>query len=161
MDKLLEVLVGEWLIRRGLKLAVAESCTGGLISHRITNISGSSNYFLGGVTSYANEAKVNLLGVSPETLEKHGAVSAETVLQMARGVRTALGANIGISTSGIAGPTGGTPEKPVGTTWIGFSSADGEEARHFLFQGDRLAIKGQAAEAALQLLADHLQVVNI
>jgi len=161
LDKPLEVLVGEWLIRRGLKLAVAESCTGGLISHRITNISGSSNYFLGGVTSYANEAKVNLLGVSPETLEKHGAVSAETVLQMARGVRTALGANIGISTSGIAGPTGGTPEKPVGTTWIGFSSADGEEARHFLFQGDRLAIKGQAAEAALQLLADHLQVVNI
>ena len=161
MDKPLEVLVGEWLIRRGLKLAVAESCTGGLISHRITNISGSSNYFLGGVTSYANEAKLNLLGVSPETLEKHGAVSAETVLQMARGVCTALGANIGISTSGIAGPTGGTPEKPVGTTWIGFSSADGEEARHFLFQGDRLAIKGQAAEAALQLLADHLQVVNI
>jgi len=161
LDKPLEVLVGEWLIRRGLKLAVAESCTGGLISHRITNISGSSNYFLGGVTSYANEAKLNLLGVSPETLEKHGAVSAETVLQMARGVCTALGANIGISTSGIAGPTGGTPEKPVGTTWIGFSSADGEEARHFLFQGDRLAIKGQAAEAALQLLADHLQVVNI
>lgn len=155
------MLVGELLIQRGLKLAVAESCTGGLICHRLTNISGSSNYFLGGVTSYANEAKMNLLGVKPETLEKHGAVSAETVLQMARGVRNAFGADIGISTSGIAGPTGGTPEKPVGTTWIGFSSAEGEAARHFLFQGDRLAVKEQAAEAALQLLADHLRVVTI
>ncbi len=161
MDKPLEVLVGELLVQHNLTLAVAESCTGGLVCHRITNISGSSRYLLGGVTSYANEAKVSLLGVSQETLDTFGAVSAETVLQMARGVRAALAADIGISTSGIAGPTGGTEEKPVGTTWIGFSSASGEEARHFLFQGERLAVKEQAAEAALQLLADHLQVAYV
>ena len=161
MDKPLEVLVGELLIQHGLQLAVAESCTGGLISHRITNISGSSRYYLGGVTSYANEAKITLLGVSQETLEKHGAVSAETVLQMARGIRFKLSADIGLSTSGIAGPTGGTMDKPVGTTWVGFSSSAGEEARHFLFEGDRLTIKEQAAQAALQLLVDHLQVAYV
>ena len=161
MDKPLEVLVGELLIQHGLQLAVAESCTGGLISHRITNISGSSRYYLGGVTSYANEAKITLLGVSQETLEKHGAVSAETVLQMARGIRLKLSADIGLSTSGIAGPTGGTMDKPVGTTWVGFSSSAGEEARHFLFEGDRLTIKEQAAQAALQLLVDHLQVAYV
>ncbi len=157
MDEPLEVLVGELLVQRGQRLAVAESCTGGLISHRITDIVGSSRYFLGSVTSYANEAKMKILSVSQETLEAHGAVSAETVLQMARGVRNLFEANFGISTSGIAGPTGGTPDKPVGTTWIGFSSAEGEEARHFLFQGDRLAIKEQAAQAALQILVDHLR----
>ncbi len=161
MDKPLEVLVGELLIQHGLQLAVAESCTGGLISHRITNVSGSSRYYLGGVTAYANEAKIALLGVSQETLEKHGAVSAETVLQMARGIRLKLSADFGLSTSGIAGPTGGTPDKPVGTTWIGFSSSAGEEARHFYFQGERLSIKEQAAQAALQLLADHLQVAYV
>ncbi len=158
MDEPLEVYVGGLLVQRGRTLAVAESLTGGLVCDRLTNISGSSNYFLGGIVSYANEAKMKLLGVSQETLEAHGAVSAETVLQMARGVRLALGADYGISTSGIAGPTGGTPDKPVGTTWIGFSAADGEEARHFLFQGERLAVKEQAAQAALQLLVDHLQV---
>lgn len=157
MGKALEVLVGELLVQQKLLLAVAESCTGGLVSHRITNVSGSSSYFMGSVVSYANEAKMKLLGVSPEILEKNGAVSAETVLQMARGVRSALGADLGISTSGIAGPTGGTQDKPVGTTWVGFSSAEGEEARHFLFEGDRLAVKEQAAQAALQILVDHLQ----
>ncbi len=156
MDKPLEALVGELLVQRGLTLAVAESCTGGLISHLITNISGSSRYYLGGITSYANEAKMKLLGVSQETLEAHGAVSAETVLQMARGVRLALSADIGISTSGIAGPTGGSPDKPVGTTWIGFSAQDGEVACHFLFQGSRLSIKEQAAQEALKLLVEHL-----
>ncbi len=156
MDKPLEALVGEWLVQRGLTLAVAESCTGGLVSHLITNVSGSSRYYLGGVTTYANEAKMKLLGVSQETLDVHGAVSAETVLQMARGVRLALSADIGISTSGIAGPTGGTADKPVGTTWIGFSALDGEEARHFLFDGDRLSVKEQAAHEALKLLVEHL-----
>ena len=153
--------MGELLFQRGLKLAVAESCTGGLITHLITNVSGSSRYFVGGVTAYANDAKIHWLGVSQDTLELYGAVSAETVLQMARGVRIAFSVEVAISTSGIAGPTGGTADKPVGTTWIGFSSSDGEEARHFLFKGDRLAIKEQAAQAALQLLADHLQVANI
>ena len=161
MDKALEVLIGELLVQRGVTLAVAESCTGGLIAHRITNVSGSSRYFLGGITAYANEAKMKLLGVSLETLDAHGAVSAETVLQMARGVRMALGADIGLSTSGIAGPSGGTGDKPVGTTWIGFSTAEGEEARHFLFQGDRLSVKEQAAQEALKLLVEHLSHIKV
>ncbi len=157
MSEPLEVLVGELLHMRGLRLAVAESCTGGLIGHRLTNVAGSSTYYMGSVTAYAYEAKVRILGVSWDTLEKYGAVSEETVLEMARGVRNAFGADIGISVSGIAGPTGGTPDKPVGTTWIGFSSPKGEFARQFLFQGERLAVKEQAAQTALQLLAEHLQ----
>lgn len=161
MDEPLEVLVGNLLVQRGLKLAIAESCTGGLISHRITNVSGSSTYYLGGVVSYANEAKIHLLGVSSDTLEKFGAVSSETVLEMARGVRIALSADIGISTSGIAGPTGGTQDKPIGTVWIGFSSNLGEEARHFLFKGNRLSIKEQATHAALEILLGHLQKAYI
>lgn len=161
MEKQLEIQVGELLVQRGFTLAVAESCTGGLVSHRITNVPGSSRYFLGGVTAYAYGAKVALLGVTQETLDSYGAVSAETVLQMARGVRKALGADVGISISGIAGPDGGTSVKPVGTTWIGYSSAEGEEARHYEFPGDRLLVKEQASEAALQLLADHLQVAYI
>lgn len=161
MGKSLEILAGEYLQAQGLCLAVAESCTGGLIGHRLTNVPGSSTYFMGGVISYANEAKMRLLGVSEDTLDKYGAVSMETVLEMARGVRLALPADIGISVSGIAGPSGGTADKPVGTTWIGFSSTKAEDARQYRFQGERLAIKEQAAEAALQLLVDHLQKVYV
>jgi PncC family amidohydrolase len=157
----LEVLVGELLRKRGLRLAVAESCTGGLIGHWLTNVAGSSTYYMGSVTAYAYETKVRILGVSWDTLEKYGAVSEETVLEMARGVRLALVADIGISVSGIAGPTGGTPDKPVGTTWIGFSSPKEEFARQFLFQGDRMAVKEQAAQAALQLLVEYLQKVYV
>ncbi len=149
--------MGELLKRRGLRLALAESCTGGLVSHLITNVPGSSAYYVGGVTAYANEAKVRLLGVSPETLEKYGAVSAETVIEMARGIRNALEADIGVSVSGIAGPDGGTPEKPVGTVWIGISATKDEYARHHLFEGDRLRVKEQSAQAALRLLVEHLQ----
>jgi PncC family amidohydrolase len=157
LDKALEILVGELLRARGLRLAAAESCTGGLIGHRLTNVPGSSTYYMGSVTAYAYEAKVRILGVSWDTLEKYGAVSKETVLKMARGVRVALAADIGISVSGIAGPTGGTPKKPVGTTWIGYSSPQEEDARQYLFKGERLEIKEQAAEAALQLVVDHLR----
>lgn len=157
MGKPLEVLVGEYLVHQGLWLAAAESCTGGLISHLVTNIPGSSAYYRGGVIAYANEAKVSLLGVRQATLDKYGAVSEQTVLEMAGGVRTTLAADVGISVSGIAGPTGGTPEKPVGTVWIGLSSARGELARHYLWSGDRLAVKEQSAEAALRLLVEHLQ----
>ncbi len=157
MDKPLEVTVGELLLQRGQWLAAAESCTGGLISHLITNVPGSSGYYLGGVTAYSNEVKMRLLGVSSDTLEQHGAVSEATVLEMARGIRTALGADIGVSVSGIAGPTGGTPDKPVGTVWIGLSSATAELARHFLWSGDRLAVKQQSAQAALEMLVHYLQ----
>jgi PncC family amidohydrolase len=157
LEKQLEVLVGEELSNHGLRLAVAESCTGGLIGHLLTNVAGSSRYYLGGVTAYANEAKVHLLGVSRETLEKYGAVSSETVIEMARGVRLALTADIGISVSGIAGPDGGTPEKPVGTVWIGLSSPSQEYSRHYLWSGDRLAVKEQTARAALDLLLAYFQ----
>lgn len=152
----MEVVVGELLRQRGWRLAVAESCTGGLIGNLITNIAGSSTYYVGSVTAYAYEAKVRLLGVRWDTLEKFGAVSEETVIEMARGIRMALAADIGISVSGIAGPGGGTPEKPVGLTWIGLSDPTTEKAWRNIWQGDRIAIKSQAALAALQLLADHL-----
>jgi PncC family amidohydrolase len=154
---LLEVQVGELLRGRGWKLAAAESCTGGLIGHRITNIAGSSEYYLGSVTAYAYEAKVRLLGVRWATLERYGAVSREVVLEMARGVRQALAADIGLSVSGIAGPGGATPTKPVGLTWVGLSASDMEEAWQFLFQGDRMENKAAAAEAALQALVDYLK----
>ncbi len=137
-------------------MAVAESCTGGLIGNLITNIAGSSTYYVGSVTAYAYEAKVRLLGVKWETLEKYGAVSEETVIEMARGVRTALAADIGISVSGIAGPGGGTPDKPVGLTWIGLSDPTTNKAWRNIWKGDRVAIKTQAAQAAMQLLVDHL-----
>ncbi len=152
----LEDQIGELLRLGGLRLATAESCTGGLIAHRITDIPGSSDYFLGGFVSYAYEAKVASLGVSWETLDKYGAVSRETVLEMAHGARLALEANIGLSVSGIAGPTGGLPNKPVGTTWIGLSAQDGEWARLFCFIGDRLQNKSSSADAALQMLLDYL-----
>jgi len=160
VENAMEIKVGELLRPLGLKLAVAESCTGGLVGHRITNVPGSSEYFLGGVTAYAYEAKVKLLGVSWDTLTRYGAVSRETVLEMARGARRALEADIGISVSGIAGPGGGMPEKPVGLTWIGLSASGFEEARSFVFPGDRLEVKEQAAEQALRLLTEYLAMVS-
>lgn len=157
MSETLEVKAGKLLRQQGLRLAAAESCTGGLLGHRITNIPGASTYYVGSITAYAYEAKVRLLGVRWETLETYGAVSRETVIEMARGVRRALAADIGISVSGIAGPSGGTPEKPVGTTWIGLSAADDEQAWHYLWGGDRLQVKEKSAEQALLLLVEYLQ----
>lgn len=157
MKETLEVTIGKQLRERGFKLAIAESCTGGLLCDRITNVPGSSDYFIGGIVAYAYEAKVELLGVSWDTLKAYGAVSRETVLEMARGARRALEADIGMSVSGIAGPSGGMPEKPVGLTWVGLSAPDREWARVFIWEGDRLQNKAQSAEAALQLLLDYLQ----
>jgi len=151
-----EIRLGALLRQRGLSLAVAESCTGGLVGHRITNVAGSSTYFMGGVISYANEAKVRLLGVRGETLEKHGAVSRETVLEMARGVRNVFAANVGIAVSGIAGPGGGTPDKPVGTVWIGLSTPGVEQAWCYRLEGDRVQIKEGAAGRALEHLVEYL-----
>jgi PncC family amidohydrolase len=156
MAEPLEVTVGRLLEQRAWHLAVAESCTGGLIAHSLTNIPGSSTYFLGGVTAYANEAKQRLLGVRRETIEQHGAVSQETAFEMAQGVRQALGAEVGLSVSGIAGPSGGTPDKPVGTVWIGLSAEDALRAWRFHFQGDRLQVKQQAVQKALGLLVEYL-----
>ena len=156
MTQDLETQIGEKLRAHGLRLAVAESCTGGLVGHRLTNIPGSSTYYMGSVTAYAYEAKVRLLGVTWETLEKNGAVSAETVSEMALGIRRALAADMGIAVSGIAGPGGGTPEKPVGLVWMAISTPKGTWARHFSFKGERLSIKEQAAEEALKLGIDYL-----
>ncbi len=153
----IEIQIGKILRQRGLSLATAESCTGGLIADRITDIPGSSEYFTGGVVAYAYEAKVALIHVSWDTLRKYGAVSRETVIEMARGVRTALGADIGLSVSGIAGPGGGLPDKPVGTAWIGMSANDGDWARTFIWDGDRRQNKENSAQAALQFVLDYLE----
>ena len=153
----LEVQLGVLLRDRGLKLATAESCTGGLIASRITDVPGSSDYFVGGIVAYAYEAKVALLGVSWATLETYGAVSRETVLEMARGARKALQVDLAVSVSGIAGPAGGLPNKPVGTTWFGLAAQDGEWAYLHQFGGDRLKVKSSAAQAALEILTNYLQ----
>jgi nicotinamide mononucleotide (NMN) deamidase PncC len=137
MKNQLEIVIGEKLRARGLRVALAESCTGGLVGHRLTNIAGSSTYYMGSVTAY-------------------GAVSPETVTEMARGVRRALAADVGIAISGIAGPGGGTPEKPVGLVWMALSAPDGGWTRQFNFKGERSSIKEQAAEEALKLGIDYL-----
>jgi PncC family amidohydrolase len=152
----LEYQIGDLLRQRGWKLALAESCTGGLVGHRVTNVPGSTEYYLGSVTAYAYEAKERLLGVRRSTLETFGAVSEETVLEMARGIRQALNADIGISISGIAGPGGGMPNKPVGLVWIGMSTPTGEWAWPYQWHGDRIENKVFSAEAALQRLMDYL-----
>ena len=157
MPNSLEIQVGRLLLERGLKLVLAESCTGGLLGSRITDVPGSSEYFLGGVVAYAYEAKVDLLGVSWDTLNTKGAVSRETVLEMARGIRNLMKAHIAVSVSGIAGPGGGTSEKPVGTTWIGLVAEDGEWAKIFHFSKDREGNKISAVDAALEFLLDYLQ----
>ena len=156
MEEKLEVTIGITLHKRGLKLAVAESCSGGLLADHITDVPGSSDYFVGGVVAYAYEAKVALVHVSWDTLRLHGAVSRETAVEMARGVRTSLGADIGVSITGIAGPAGGMPEKPVGTTWIGFSARDGDWARKFVWKGNRRSNKEDSAQAAMQFILDYL-----
>ena len=157
MNQPIEFLIGDLLRQRNVTLVSAESCTGGLIADRITNVPGSSKYFLGGIVAYAYEAKVALLNVSWDTLKAYGAVSSEVVLEMARGARTAFNADLAVSVSGIAGPGGGLPEKPVGTTWIGLSTPDGEWSREFVWSGDRLQNKALSAEAALQLVLDYLK----
>jgi nicotinamide-nucleotide amidase len=137
---------------RGLTLATAESCTGGLVAARLTGVSGSSDVFRGAVVAYANDVKVADLGVPPELLERHGAVSAEVARAMALGVRERLGADVGVAVTGIAGPDGGTPEKPVGLVYLHASSPGGEAAREFELPGDREMVRGRAAAGALHLV---------
>ncbi len=127
------------------------------MGHRITNIPGSSDYYLGSITAYAYEAKVRLLGVSWDTLQTYGAVSRETVLAMANGIRQALAADIGMAISGIAGPGGGMPDKPVGLVWIALVTPDYQNAWAFHWTGNRIQNKELSAEAALQILLDYLE----
>ena len=153
----LEEVVGRLLTEQGLTIAVAESCTGGLIAHRLTNVSGSSAYFIGGVVAYANEVKEQVLGVSGETLAAHGAISEETVREMARRARRLFGTDVAISAAGIAGPTGGTPQKPVGLVYVALAAEDFERCERHLWQGDRLGNKRRTAEAALEMLRQYLE----
>jgi competence/damage-inducible protein CinA-like protein len=151
-----ERTVGELVLARcrrlGLTLATAESCTGGLVSARLTDVPGSSDVFLGGIVSYSNEAKMRQLGVSPEVLERHGAVSAEAAEAMAEGARTALGADAAVSVTGIAGPDGGTPEKPVGLVFISAVTPDRATTERIVLSGDREAVRGRATALALHTL---------
>ena len=144
--------LGLLLARRGETLATAESCTGGNIAHEITRVAGSSVYFKGSVVAYANEVKEHVLHVSPQTLEQCGAVSRETVLQMTAGVQRLLSTDCAIATSGIAGPGGGTPEKPVGTVWIAARYGNRDKVDCFRFEGDREQVIARATQAALLML---------
>ena len=159
----MEDRIGQLLRAANLKLALAESCTGGLVGHRITNVPGSSEYYLGSVTVYSNEAKRLILNVGPVTLVQYGAVSRETVLEMADGVRKIFAGSeiplervIGMSVSGIAGPGGGMPDKPVGLVWIGLSAVDGHWAWRYLWSGDRVKNKELSAQQLLDLLGSYL-----
>jgi PncC family amidohydrolase len=152
-----EETIGNLLLEQGLTLATAESCTGGLVAHRITNISGSSTYFLGGFVTYSNEAKERFLGVRHETLLAHGAVSEETAREMAQGARRQMGTDLAVSVTGIAGPLGGTPEKPGGLVYIALSAPDSEACERHIWPGDRISNKEQSAEAALQLVLGYLR----
>lgn len=156
MQASLEERVGRALKAHGWTLAVAESCTGGLVADRITNVPGSSDYFLGGVVAYANMAKERILGVRAGTLVAHGAVSQETAVEMARGVRRAFGADLAVAVTGIAGPGGAEADKPVGLTWLGLSGPDGDRAERHVWTEDRRGNKVLSAEAALKMVLDEL-----
>jgi len=151
-EETLESVVGGLLRARGLHIATAESCTGGLLAARITDVSGSSDYFVSSVVAYSNEAKADLLGVSREALEKFGSVSQEVALEMAEGVKRRHWVDVGVSCTGIAGPTGGTDEKPVGLVFIGVADKTGSEAKKSQFRGGRSQVRERTVQAALDML---------
>ena len=151
-DRRIEEIVLELCREDELSLATAESCTGGLVSGRLTSVPGASDVFRGGVVAYSDELKTHLLGVPAAVLAAHGAVSAETAAAMARGARERLGADVALAVTGIAGPGGGTPEKPVGLVFLHVAAPDGERALEFSFPGDRQAIRARTAVAALHLV---------
>jgi nicotinamide-nucleotide amidase len=159
----LEEVIGALLKEQRLTLAIAESCTGGMIADRITNISGSSEYFECGIVTYSNRSKIYELGVPSDILKQHGAVSRQTAEAMAFGIRTKANTDIGVSTTGILGPTGGTAEKPVGLIWIGYSDKDETLAlkMQFNFGGGRKVIKERASQAALELLRRKIMKLSV
>jgi PncC family amidohydrolase len=148
--------VQQTMIERGLSLATAESCTGGLIGHALTENSGSSGFYVGGVISYSDELKRSELSVEAHVLEQHGAVSAQTAVAMAEGARSRYGADVAVAVTGIAGPDGGSEQKPVGLTYVAVADADGHDVRRHTWHEDRHANKLRGAEAALTLLLDRL-----
>ena len=147
---------GAALKAAGLTLATAESCTGGLIGHLLTEVAGSSDYYLGGLVSYSDALKRNELGVPPEMLEKHGAVSAQTAVAMAQGARARYATDVAVAATGIAGPSGGSAAKPVGLTYVAVADKDGHEVQRHHWNGDRHANKVASAGAALTLLVERL-----
>jgi len=151
-EETLEAVVGLLLLRRRWTIAIAESCTGGLVSDRITNVPGSSRYLRESIIAYHNQAKEHLLGVRPELLRRHGAVSASVANAMAQGVRRAAQADLGLAITGIAGPGGGSRAKPVGLVYLALADRTGTAVKRCQFHGDRLAIKHQAAQTALDWL---------
>jgi nicotinamide-nucleotide amidase len=151
-DVSMEEVVGQLFVEKNLTLSIAESCTGGLIGHRITNVPGCSRYFKSDLVTYSNDVKEGILGVSEETLIAHGAVSEECVREMAAGVRKRTGTDVSVATSGVAGPDGGTPDKPVGTVCIALSADDQSISRRYQFRGTRDWVKLITSQVALDWL---------
>ena len=156
MSRPLEAEIGEGLKAGHATLAVAESCTGGLLGARLTSVSGSSDYFLGGIVAYSNAAKVRDLGVDAEVVEREGAVSEPVARQMAEGVRRRFGADYGIGVTGVAGPTGGTPSKPVGLVFVAVAGPRGCAVHSEVFPGDRAAVRERSVAMALRMLTSAL-----
>jgi PncC family amidohydrolase len=150
------LLLAELLVRKKWTLSTAESCTGGLLGHTLTNIPGSSNWYVGGVITYANEMKISLLNVEAEVIEKYGAVSQACVLQMVRGVCNLANSQVGVAISGIAGPGGGTEDKPVGTVFMAWQVGNRHWAKRFNFSGDRQEVKLQSVQQAIEGLVSGL-----
>lgn len=157
VDEFPEIALGEILRQKGKTIATAESCTGGNIAHKLTQWAGSSDFFLGGVVSYANEVKMNVLGVSAESLTQYGAVSQAVVEQMAQGAVKAIGSDYAVATSGIAGPGGGSPEKPVGTVWMAVSDGARTESRCYHFGSDRSANIEEATKNAIFFVKEFVE----
>lgn len=157
-DELLDLAerVGAACRARGITIATAESCTAGLVAHLLTEIPGSSDYFRGGLVTYANDVKTALAGVPDETLAAHGAVSAQVAVAMAEGARDRLDVDVAVAVTGVAGPVGGTPAKPVGLTYVAVADGAGDDVRRFAWTEDRSGNKRSSAAAALALLADRL-----
>jgi nicotinamide-nucleotide amidase len=156
----IESVLGEKLLELNLTISTAESCTGGFLAHKITSVSGSSSYFTGSIISYDNRIKEEVLRVSGNTLDVHGAVSEQTVKEMASGIRKQFKTNIGVATSGIAGPTGGTEEKPVGTIWIAVSDSNGTETKLLHLAKNRQINIEASSKAAMDLVLQRLKKIN-
>jgi PncC family amidohydrolase len=154
---MLEKQIGKMLLERSLTVGLAESCTGGLVASRITNVPGSSAYFMAGLVTYSNKAKTKLLLVPDKIIARYGAVSNIVAERMAKGVRAAAGVDIGLSVTGVAGPTGGSPEKPVGTVFMALATKKKTFIRKFLFSGNRREIRKRSSEEALTMLLDYLE----
>lgn len=150
-----EVIAGAIKLKKKT-LALAESCTGGLVSSRITDVSGSSAYFRGGVVAYSNDIKINVLNVPADLIKEHGAVSRQVAMAMAEGARHVLDADMAAAVTGIAGPGGGTREKPVGLAYVAFVSGKVKKARKVVFKGDRVEVKRQFSEAVLEMIRENV-----